>query len=80
MEWFRAFETDAADFAKLAETKLTMPMLVLGGEKSGGAFLIEQAKLVDTNVEGVLVPGSGHWVMEEAPTFVIPKLAEFLGR
>jgi pimeloyl-ACP methyl ester carboxylesterase len=79
MEWFRAFEKDAADFGKLAERKLTMPMLVLGGEKSGGAFLIEQAKLVDTNVEGVLVPGSGHWVMEEAPSFVIPKLVAFLG-
>ena len=79
MEWFRAFEKDAADFGKLAERKLTMPMLVLGGEKSGGAFLIEQAKLVDTNVEGVLVPGSGHSVMEEAPSFVIPKLVAFLG-
>jgi pimeloyl-ACP methyl ester carboxylesterase len=79
MEWFRAFEQDAADFAKLAETKLTMPMLVLGGEKSGGAFLIEQGRLVDTNVEGVLVPGSGHWVLEEAPGFVIPKLVAFLG-
>jgi pimeloyl-ACP methyl ester carboxylesterase len=79
MEWFRAFERDAADFAKLGETKLAMPMLVLGGEKSGGAFLIEQAKLVDANVEGVIVPGSGHWLMDEAPAFVIPKLVAFLG-
>jgi pimeloyl-ACP methyl ester carboxylesterase len=79
MEWFRAFEKDSGDFAKLAETKLAMPMLDLGGEKSGGAFLIEQGRLVDTNVEGVIVPGSGHWLMEEAPGFVIPKLVAFLG-
>ena len=30
-----------------------MPMLVLTGEKAGGEFLIEQAKLVADNVEGV---------------------------
>ena len=39
-EVFRAFEQDAKDFAEFAETKLTMPMLVLTGEKAGGHFLI----------------------------------------
>ena len=32
-------------------------VLVLGGEKSGGDFLISQGKLVATNVEGVFVCG-----------------------
>jgi pimeloyl-ACP methyl ester carboxylesterase len=80
MEVFRAFEKDAADFAGFAKTPLPMPMLVLSGEKAGGNFLIEQGKLVDGNVEGVIVKGSGHWLMEEAPDLVIPKLAEFLNR
>ena len=31
-----------------------------------------------TNVEGVVLRGSGHWLMEEAPKQVIPKLVEFL--
>ncbi len=78
MENFIAFEQDAEDFAGFAKTKLTMPMLVLGGEKSGGGFLIAQAGLVADHVEGVIVPGSGHWLMEEAPGFVIPKLVDFL--
>jgi pimeloyl-ACP methyl ester carboxylesterase len=34
--------------------------------------------MVATNVEDVLVKGSGHWLMEEAPGEVIPKLVEFL--
>ena len=55
-------------------------MLVLGGEKSGGEFLISQGKLVATNVEGVLVLGSGHWLVDEAPGKVIPKLVEFFKR
>lgn len=78
--YFKAFEQDAADFAGFGETKLTMPMLVLTGEKASGAFLIEQAELVDTNVEGVIVPGAGHWLMDEAPDQVIPALVEFINR
>lgn len=78
--YFKAFEQDAADFAGFSETKLTMPMLVLTGEKASGAFLIEQAELVDTNVEGVIVPGAGHWLIDEAPDQVIPALVEFINR
>ena len=36
--------------------------------------------MVATNIEGVLVKGRGHWLMEEAPEQVIPKLVEFLKR
>jgi pimeloyl-ACP methyl ester carboxylesterase len=79
-EVFHAFLQDAKDFAQFAETKLTMPMLVLSGEKASGPFLIEQGQLVDTHVEGSLVAGAGHWLMEEAPNDVIPKLLEFLNR
>jgi pimeloyl-ACP methyl ester carboxylesterase len=79
-EYFRAFEKDAEDFARLAKTPLAMPMLVLSGEKASGDFLIQQGRLVATNVEGVLVRNSGHWLMEEAPDQVIPKLVEFLRR
>jgi pimeloyl-ACP methyl ester carboxylesterase len=79
-EYFRAFEQDAKDFAGFAKTPLAIPMLVLTGEKAGGQFLIEQGKLVATDVEGVVVRGSGHWLMEEAPEQVIPKLVEFLNR
>ncbi|MGA9090907.1 MAG: alpha/beta hydrolase [Bradyrhizobium sp.] len=80
MEVFRAFPKDAEDFAVFARTRLTMPMLVLSGEKAGGPFLIEQGRMVAAAVEGVLVKGSGHWLMEEAPDQVIPKLVEFLNR
>jgi pimeloyl-ACP methyl ester carboxylesterase len=79
-EVFRAFEQDAKDFAEFSQTKLTMPMLVLTGEKASGEFLIEQARLVDTNVNGVVIKGSGHWLMEEAPRQVIPQLAAFINK
>jgi pimeloyl-ACP methyl ester carboxylesterase len=77
-EVFHAFEQDAADFAGLHKTKLKMPMLVLTGEKASGDFLITQARLVAENVEGVVIKGCGHWLIDEAPEQVIPKLVGFL--
>ncbi len=77
-EYFRNFEQDAKDFAQLSATPLPMPVLVLTGEKASGNFLIEQARLVATNVQGQIVNGSGHWLMEEAPQAVIPAILKFL--
>jgi pimeloyl-ACP methyl ester carboxylesterase len=79
-EVFHAFPQDAKDFAQFSQTKLSIPMLVLTGEKASGEFLIVQGKLVDDNVEGVVIKGSGHWLMEEAPDQVIPKLLAFLNQ
>ncbi|QBB70438.1 alpha/beta hydrolase [Pseudolysobacter antarcticus] len=79
-EYFKAFPQDAIDFAEFAKTKLKMPMLVLTGEKASGTFLIEQARLVDDNVDGVVIKGSGHWLMEEATDQVVPKLVAFLNK
>jgi len=76
--YFSVFKQDAKDFAELGATPLPMPVLVLAGEKAGGNFLVEQAKLVATNVQGNVVANSGHWLMEEAPQTVIPALVTFL--
>jgi pimeloyl-ACP methyl ester carboxylesterase len=79
MEYFRAIEQDGREFKEYAAKPLTMPMLVISGEKGGGELLVNQAQLIATDVRGAIVPGAGHWLMEEAPGFVIPKLVEFLG-
>ncbi len=79
-EVFHAFPQDAIDFAQFSKTPLTMPMLVLTGEKASGQTLITQARLVDTNVEGVIIKNSGHWLMEEATDQVVPKLVDFLNK
>jgi pimeloyl-ACP methyl ester carboxylesterase len=55
-----------------------MPVLVLTGEKASGNFLIEQAKLVASDVRGQVVAGAGHWLMEEAPQTVIPAILDFI--
>jgi pimeloyl-ACP methyl ester carboxylesterase len=77
-EWFRNFERDAADFQRLAQHKLAMPVRVIAGEKSGGTFLVDQVKLVADDVEGTIIPGTGHWLLEEAPDRVIPVLTNYV--
>jgi pimeloyl-ACP methyl ester carboxylesterase len=77
-EYFRNFKRDAADFQQLAQNKLAMPVRVISGEKSGGSFLIDQVRLVANDVQGEVIQGSGHWLLEEAPEKVIPVLTEYV--
>ena len=79
-EYFRNFEQDAKDFAEFSRTPLQMPMLVLSGEKAGGQFLIDQGRMVDSHVQGIIIKGSGHWLMEEAPEQTLPALVSFLDK
>jgi pimeloyl-ACP methyl ester carboxylesterase len=77
-EYFKAFSQDASDFEQFSKTKLSMPVLVLTGERASGDFLIEQARLVATDVKGMVIEGSGHWLIEEAPQTVIPAIVDFI--
>jgi pimeloyl-ACP methyl ester carboxylesterase len=77
-EHFRAFAQDAADNQKFAETKLPMPVLAIGGEKSFGANEAVVFRNVATNVREAVVPGAGHWLMEESPKATIALITDFL--
>ena len=76
--YFSDFEKDAADFGPMSKTRLTMPVLTIAGEKSAGAFVGDQARLYATNVQSVIVKGSGHWLIDEAPEQVVPALVSFI--
>lgn len=78
LEYFRAFEQDALDFAEFARTKLSVPMLVLAGEKASGDALLRQGRLVAISVRGIVIRGSGHWIMEEAPQQTVRALTDFI--
>ncbi len=65
---FQAFAQDAADNKIFQETKLTMPVLAIGGEKSFGATQAAVMCKVAIDVREAVIPGAGHWLMEENPT------------
>jgi pimeloyl-ACP methyl ester carboxylesterase len=76
--YFVSFQQAARDFAQLSQTKLAMPVLTIGGDKSLGEALGEQAKLVATDVTVVVLKNSGHWVLEEHPEETTEALQKFL--
>ena len=78
--YFAAFPQTARDFAELAKKKLSLPVLVISGEKAGGDGLGRQLKLVASNVTVVVLKDTGHWVMEERPAETAAALKDFLFR
>ncbi|HSF00568.1 MAG TPA: alpha/beta hydrolase [Nitrososphaeraceae archaeon] len=77
---------DAEQNKESAKTKITMPVLALGGDvypalggDIPGNFALSSLQSLATNVNGVIVPFSGHWIPEERPDFVIEQLSKFFG-
>ena len=79
-EQFGAFNQDAIDNKALLAKgdKLTMPVLALGGEKSFGTAQADTLRFVATNVTMGIVPGSGHWIMDENPKATTALIVDFL--
>jgi len=76
--YFASWPQLAKDFSQLSQTKLTMPVLSIGGEKSLGNELAAQMKLVADDVTVVVLPNTGHWILEERPKETTDALVNFL--
>jgi pimeloyl-ACP methyl ester carboxylesterase len=76
--YFVAFPQAAKDFAVLAQTKLTMPVLAIGGDKATGAVLGQQMKFVASNATVIVLKNTGHWLLEEQPKETTDALVKFL--
>jgi hypothetical protein len=87
LEHFRAFPLDAEQNKVSATNKITIPVLVLGGDiypALGGDYPanmgLSSTQALASNVTGMIVPLSGHWIPEEQPKFVIEQLAMFFNQ
>ena len=78
--YFVSFPQAAQDFSKLAQTKLAMPVLAIGGEKANGQLLGDQMKLVATNAQMIVLKNTGHWLMEENPAATMDAIVSFLSQ
>jgi pimeloyl-ACP methyl ester carboxylesterase len=75
---FTAFSQDVEDNKIFQQTRLTMPVLAVGGEKSFGATEAVVMRNVATNVREAVIPGAGHWLMEEKPALTVALIQDFL--
>jgi pimeloyl-ACP methyl ester carboxylesterase len=81
-EQFGAFNQDAIDNKALLAKggKLAMPVLAVGAEKSFGTAQADTLRFVATNVTTGIVPGSGHWIMDENPEATMTLIVNFLSK
>lgn len=76
--YFASWPQLAKDFGQLSQTRLTMPVLSIGGDKANGNELAQQMKLVATDVSVVVLKDTGHWILEERPKETAEALVNFL--
>jgi pimeloyl-ACP methyl ester carboxylesterase len=76
---FAAFDQDAIDNKGfVAEGKLTVPVLAIGGEKSFGPMMATVMRFAASDVTEGIVPASGHWIMEENPDATVALVTGFI--
>jgi len=76
---FAAFDQDAIDNGVfVAKGKLTMPVLAVGGEKSFGSTMAVVMRAAAIDVQELVIPNSGHWLMEEQPVATVAAVRAFL--
>ena len=76
--WYRALDTTIAQDQQRKSRRLTMPVLAIGGQASFGEHVGDAMKLVADDVQSVVIPGTGHFVAEEAPDELLAALTAFL--
>jgi len=77
---FLSIPKDVEDNKVSMMTKLTMPVLAIGAEKAFGANVAIIMRNAADNVTEVMIPNSGHWLMEEQPAATIAAVRDFLDR
>jgi pimeloyl-ACP methyl ester carboxylesterase len=75
---YRAFGATAAQNARRKSRRLSMPVLAMGGAESGGLLAAETMRSIADDVQSLVIPGTGHWLAEQAPNRMIAALSEFL--
>jgi pimeloyl-ACP methyl ester carboxylesterase len=76
--YYRASDATAAQNKQRMATKLTLPVLAIGGAEGLGSATAGTLELVADNVQSLVIPGCGHFVPEEAPKELVAGLIPFL--
>lgn len=75
---YRAWDATIIQNEMRAKTKLELPVLAIGGQKSWGSMPGHEMGLIATDVQTLVIPGAGHWVAEQAPAVLLAALTTFL--
>lgn len=76
--YYRALPDDAKFVSTYADRKFTMPILTIAGRYGVSDNLYKAMMPKADNLKGVIAEESGHFVPEEAPTFLVEQILNFL--
>lgn len=80
-EYYRAMPMSAKQNQAYAQRgRLRMPVAVFGSDTPLGPVMVEAMRKLADEVAAEIVPGSGHYIPEEQPEYLLSKLAAFLAR
>ena len=81
-EYYRALNETERRNVPLTKIKITVPVLAIGGGGTGGlgTALADQIGQYANRVEGLLLPGCGHWLPEECADPLNQAVVEFLAQ
>jgi len=78
--YYRAIPETIRQNRERAQRPLGMPVLAIGAEHATGDAPLATLRGHARDLSGVVVPGCGHFIMEEAPQAFIAELLPFLQR
>jgi len=76
--FYQALDATIAQNEQRAGQRLTMPVLAIGGAESYGTQVAEAMRSIAEDVQGLVIPNTGHWVAEQAPDEMLAALSAFL--
>lgn len=75
--YYRAVIEDMEYNQRLFETKISVPVLALGGDVGSAPGIFEAMKPLVENIQGGVIANSGHYIPEEQPEALVSALQEF---
>ncbi len=77
-EYYRSIDDIIEQSKERKKTKLTIPVLAIGGAVACGDMVEADARLIAQDLTGVVIPGCGHFVAEEAPDALLDVIEPFV--
>jgi pimeloyl-ACP methyl ester carboxylesterase len=77
-DYYRAIDDSIPQNRARTKTKLTLPVLAFSGALACGDSVEKELRSVATNVQSMIIEGSGHYPAEETPDVLLAALQRFL--
>jgi pimeloyl-ACP methyl ester carboxylesterase len=76
--YYRAVLEDIKQNSELANRRLEVPVLALGGDSGSAPDLHESLKPFCINIQGGVIKNSGHYIPEEQPEALAREIIAFI--